>query len=417
MPSQITESLNVFLVGGAVRDELLNRDIVERDYLVVGSTVEEMLSLGFQQVGKDFPVFLHPETKDEYALARTEKKQGSGYSGFECYASPDVTIEEDLLRRDLTVNAMAKAANGEIVDPYNGQQDIENKVLRHVSNAFVEDPLRVLRVARFAARYHQYGFTIAPETMELMSEIAASGELTALSSERVFKELQRALLEPSPEVFIESLRLCGALKSLLPEIDKLWGIPNPAKWHPEICSGVHTLMVLEQAVKLSDKGEVRFAALLHDLGKGNTPEDKWPSHHGHEKSGLKQVKQVCKRLKVPTSYQSLAMKVCEYHLHCHKAFELRADTILRVFNQVDLWRKPEEFEDFLIACTADMRGRTGFEDSDYPQANFLREVAAACLKISAKEFVAQGLQGKDIKEALDAARTNEISSIKAQHVQ
>lgn len=408
----INQTLNIFLVGGAVRDQLLDRKIIEHDYLVVGSTVDEMLSLGFTQVGKDFPVFLHPKTKDEYALARTEKKAGQGYTGFTCYASPDVTIEEDLIRRDLTVNAMALADNGDIIDPYNGQKDLQNKVLRHVSSAFVEDPLRVLRVARFAARYFKYGFTVAEETMTLMSKIALSGELEVLSAERVFKELQRSLEEEHPEVFIEVLKECGALKVLLPEIDKLWGVPNPVEWHPEVCSGIHTIMVLQQAVKLSDKPSVRFAALCHDLGKGITPEQHWPKHHGHEKSGLPLVKAVCKRLKVPTEYLQLALKVCEFHLHCHKAFELKASTILRVFNALDVWRKVEEFEDFLIACKADARGRTGFETREYLQADYLRKAAQAASKVSAKPFIELGLQGKAIKEAMDNEKLKRIQAIK-----
>jgi len=402
-----------YLVGGAVRDKLLKRNSYDHDYVVVGSTVTEMLALGFTQVGKDFPVFLHPKTKDEYALARTEKKVNAGYTGFTCDASEHVTIEDDLLRRDLTVNAMALKANGEIIDPYNGQKDIENRILRHVSQAFTEDPLRVLRVARFAARYHSYGFTIANDTLALMTQISQSGELEALSSERVFTELNKSLLEDNPQVFFETLRACGALSVLLPEINTLWGIPNPAKWHPEICSGIHTMMVLQQAVKLSDKAEVRFAALCHDLGKGVTPECEWPSHRGHEKSGLPLVKALCKRLKIPNSYQILALKVCEYHLHCHKAFELKASTILRVFNALDVWRKPEEFNDYILACTADMRGRTGFEHKEYPQADFLRTCLKAAQEVTAKTFVEQGLKGLKIKEAIENERLNKIVKIKA----
>lgn len=408
----INQTLNIFLVGGAVRDQLLGRKIIERDYLVVGSTVDEMLSLGFSQVGKDFPVFLHPKTKDEYALARTEKKVGQGYTGFTCFASPDVTIEADLIRRDLTVNAMAIADNGDIIDPYNGQTDLQNKVLRHVSSAFVEDPLRVLRVARFAARYFEYGFTIAEETIALMSKISLSGELELLSAERVFKELQRSLEEEHPEVFIEVLKACGALKVLLPEIDTLWGIPNPVEWHPEVCSGIHTMMVLQQAVKLSNKPVVRFAALFHDLGKGNTAEQHWPKHHGHEKSGLPLVKAVCNRLKVPTEYLQLSLKVCEFHLHSHKAFELKASTILRLFNSLDVWRKIDEFEDFLLACQADARGRKGFERCDYPQTDYLKKAAAAAREVSAKPFIKQGLQGKAIKEAMDNAKIESIQQLK-----
>ncbi|WP_143313976.1 multifunctional CCA addition/repair protein [Colwellia sp. UCD-KL20] len=401
-----------YLVGGAVRDKLLNRKSYDHDYVVVGSSVEQMLSLGFAQVGKDFPVFLHPQTKEEYALARTEKKVDTGYTGFTCDASEFVTIEEDLLRRDLTINAMALKPNGEIIDPYNGQTDLKNRIFRHVSDAFIEDPLRVLRVARFAARYHTYGFTIAKETMALMTQISQSNELQSLSSERIFTELNKSLLEDNPEVFFETLKACGALKALLPEIDTLWGIPNPALWHPEICSGLHTMMVLQQAVKLSKKPEVRFAALCHDLGKGNTPKPEWPSHRGHEKSGLPLVKNVCNRLRVPNSYQTLALKVCEYHLHCHKAFELKPSTILRLFNALDVWRRPEEFNDFILACTADMRGRTGFEDKEYPQADYLHQCLKAANTITAKVFVEQGLKGKEIKEAIENERLNKITAIK-----
>ena len=402
-----------FLVGGAVRDKLLNRKVFDRDFVVIGSTVGEMLSLGFTQVGKDFPVFLHPQTKEEYALARTEKKVSEGYAGFTCNASAFVTIEEDLLRRDLTVNAMALTPEGEIIDPYNGQKDLENKILRHVSNAFIEDPLRVLRVARFAARYHPYGFTVAPETLSLMRGISESGELQALSAERIFIELDKSLACDNPSVFFEVLRACGALKVLLPEIDALWGIPNPAQWHPEICSGIHTMMVLQQSVLLSPKKEVRFAALCHDLGKTITPESQWPKHYGHEKSGLPLVKKVCKRLKAPTLYQNLAFKVCEYHLHCHKAFELKPSTILRVFNALDLWRKPELFNDFILACTADMRGRTGFEDKEYPQAEYLLLLAEKTLAVTATQFVEAGLKGIEIKEAIEKERLNIITTIKA----
>ncbi len=409
------EKISSFLVGGAVRDKLLNREVFDRDFVVIGSSVEEMLSLGFNQVGKDFPVFLHPHTKEEYALARTEKKVSDGYTGFTCNASSSVTIEEDLLRRDLTVNAMALSPNGDIIDPYNGQEDLKNKILRHVSYAFIEDPLRVLRVARFAARYKNYGFTVAPETISLMKNISLSGELEALSAERVFTELDKSLKCKHPSVFFEVLKECGALKVLLPEIDTLWGVPNPAQWHPEICSGIHTMMVLQQAVLLSSKNEVRFAALCHDLGKGITPESQWPKHHGHEKSGLPLVKSVCKRFKVPTAYQNLAFKVCEYHLHSHKAFELKPSTILKVFNALDVWRKPEEFNDFIIACTADMRGRTGFEDKEYPQADYLQLLAKEARGVSAKKFVEAGLKGIEIKEAIEKERLSIITNIKKEY--
>lgn len=416
--------LEIYLVGGAVRDELLNQPSKDQDFLVVGATVQQMLSLGFNQVGKDFPVFLHPKTKDEYALARTERKHGQGYTGFACYAEPDVTIEQDLLRRDLTINAMAKGQDGIIVDPYNGQQDLENRILRHVSEAFVEDPLRVLRVARFAARYHSYGFSIAPETLELMTTLSRSGELSALSAERVWQEMQRSLAEDdietgNPDVFFNVLRECGALKVLWPDLDKLWGIPNPAKWHPEICSGVHTMMVLQQAVLLTkdtkNKTAIRFAALCHDLGKGLTQSEHWPSHRGHEKSGLPLVEKISELLKVPIYYKQLALKVCEHHLHCHKAFQLKASTLLRIFDQLDVWRKPQEFDDFIIACKSDFLGRLGFENRPYPQENYLKDAMNAAFKVNAKTFVEQGLKGLAIKEAMAKARLNAIEKVKEQY--
>ena len=421
--------LDVYLVGGAVRDQLLKRSIKDHDYLVIGATVKQMLSLGFNQVGKDFPVFLHPKTKQEYALARTERKQGQGYTGFACYAEPDVTIEQDLLRRDLTVNAMAKSPNGEIIDPYNGQQDLENRVLRHVSDAFIEDPLRVLRVARFAARYHSYGFTIAPETLELMTNISKSGELSALSAERVWQEMQRSLSEDTdsedkleqsnPEIFFQVLHQCQALKMIWPELDALWGVPNPALWHPEICSGVHTMMVLHQAVILTkdnaNKTAIRFAALCHDLGKGLTVSENWPSHRGHEMAGLPLVEKIAKQLKVPTYCKQLALKVCEHHLHCHKAFQLKPSTILRIFDQLDVWRKPQEFEDFLIACKSDFLGRLGFEIRPYPQEQYLKDAMLSAFQVNAKSFIEQGLQGIAIKEAMAKARLNAIRTVKVQY--
>jgi tRNA nucleotidyltransferase (CCA-adding enzyme) len=425
--TNITE-LDIYLVGGAVRDQLLNRAVKDRDYLVVGATVEQMLSLGFTQVGKDFPVFLHPKTKQEYALARTERKQGQGYTGFSCYAEPDVTIEQDLLRRDLTVNAMAMTSDGELIDPYHGLQDLKNRVLRHVSDAFVEDPLRVLRVARFAARYHSYGFTIAPETLELMTKISKSGELSALSAERVWQEMQRSLNEDDsvgadnkqhPEVFFQVLYQCQALKSLWPDLDALWGVPNPPKWHPEICSGEHTMMVLQQAVLLTkdkeNKTAIRFAALCHDLGKGLTANEHWPSHRGHEKAGLPLVEKIAKQLKVPTYCKQLALKVCEHHLHCHKAFQLKPSTLLTIFNQLDVWRKPQEFNDFLIACESDFRGRLGFENRPYPQKQYLTDAMLGASKEKAKTFVEQGLKGIAIKEAMAKARLNAIKKVKEEY--
>lgn len=413
-PSEISQ-LNTYLVGGAVRDKLLKRAVYDQDFVVIGATVEQMLALGFTQVGKDFPVFLHPDTKEEYALARTERKQGRGYTGFNCYTSVDVTLTQDLFRRDLTINAMAMSPSGEIIDPYNGQQDLNNRLLRHVSDAFIEDPLRVLRVARFAARYHSYGFTIANETLQLMAKLSESGELQELTGERIWKEMHRSLQEPNPEVFFQVLHQCGALKEIWPDLANLWGVPNPEQWHPEICSGVHTMMVLQQAVKLSNKGSVRFAALCHDLGKSLTPSNEWPSHRGHEKSGLPLIEKICEQLKIPTEYKKLALKVGEYHLHCHKIFQLKASTILKMFHKLDVWRKPEEFNDFVLACKADFLGRLGFEERPYPQEKYLHELLQGVQSITAKVFVEQGLMGIAIKEAMEHARLNVIKTIKHQY--
>lgn len=412
MDTEITSDLNVYLVGGAVRDKLLNREIVERDWLVIGASVDKMLQLGFNQVGKDFPVFLHPQSKEEYALARTERKQGKGYTGFACYAEPDVTIEQDLLRRDLTVNAIAQAEDGTMIDPYNGQADIKNKLLRHVSPAFAEDPLRVLRVARFSARYHYLDFSVAPETMQLMTEMALTGELNNLTPDRVWKEFSRSLEEQNPEVFIEVLRSCGALAVLWPSLDALWGVPNPEQHHGEIDSGIHTMMVLKQAVKFSNHIAVRFAALCHDLGKGLTPKDKWPSHHGHEKSGLALVKVICKKFKVPNQVKRLSFLVCEFHLHSHRAVELNPKTVLTLFDKLDVWRKADDFELFLLACHADSSGRLGKEQSAYPQADYLRQALSACKQVTAKEFVEQGLKGPAIKEAMNKAKIDEIAKVR-----
>jgi len=410
--------LTIYLVGGAVRDILLKRTVKDYDFLVVGATSEQMLSLGFTLVGNDFPVFLHPKTKAEFALARTERKQGKGYTGFTCYAEPDVTIEEDLLRRDLTVNAMAMSRDGTIIDPYGGKQDLHDKILRHVSPAFTEDPLRVLRVARFAARYHHLGFHVARETNQLMNKIANSGELASLTAERLWQEMSQSLIDKNAEVFFQVLRDCQALKHLWKELDDLWGIPNPPKWHPEICSGIHTMMVLQQASLLTpDGGEslaVRFAALCHDLGKGLTPEGNHPSHQGHEKSGLALVEKACLQFKVPNKIKQLALLVCEYHLHSHKAFELKASSILKLFNALDIWRNPNQLNDFLLSCEADFRGRLGLENSPYPQAKYLSDCAHAALEVSAKKFVEQGLKGNEIKEAMSKMRLKVINQIKSQ---
>lgn len=405
--------MQIYLVGGAVRDSLLNIPIKDKDWVVVGSTPEELIQLGYSQVGADFPVFLHPKSKEEYALARTERKSGGGYQGFNCDFNPDITLEEDLLRRDLTVNAMAQDESGKIYDPYNGQKDIKLKKLRHVSDAFSEDPLRVLRVARFAARFAHLGFTIAQETIELMHQIADSGELELLTPERVWQETERALGESQPWVYFQALRECGALAIIFPEIDRLFGIPQPEKHHPEIDCGIHTLMVLEQACRLSSDIAVRWASLLHDLGKGLTRDSLLPSHHGHEKSGEKLVIQLNKRLKTPNELKDLSRLVCVYHTHVHRAFELKPETMLKLFNNIDLWRKPDRLQQILTACKADSRGRTGFEDVEYPQLEYITELAQACLAVTAAQFVEQGFTGKAIGEAIAQKRIEVIARLRS----
>ncbi|WP_028762276.1 multifunctional CCA addition/repair protein [Shewanella colwelliana] len=404
--------MKIYLVGGAVRDQLLQLPIKDRDFMVVGSTPQEMLQLGYKQVGKDFPVFLHPKTQQEYALARTERKTAAGYGGFSCYAAPDVTIEEDLLRRDLTINAIAQDDAGNLVDPYGGQRDIERRQLRHVSDAFVEDPLRVLRVARFAARFHHLGFSVAPETLTLMQTIAASGELQALTPERVFLELDKALSCQSPQVFIEVLRQCHALPILFPEIEALFGVPQPEKWHPEIDTGTHTLMVLEQSAALSSNNAVRFAALVHDLGKALSPKESLPKHHGHGQKGLAPIKALCERIRVPNEYRDLALLVSDLHQNIHQAFELRPETIIKQFDKADLWRKPERLAQILLACEADMKGRTGFEAQDYPQANYLTSCFNAAKNIDIKPIIASGFKGADIKTELQRQRIEVVAECK-----
>ncbi len=405
--------MQIYLVGGAVRDELLGIPVKDKDWVVVGATPQQLLDSNYQQVGNDFPVFLHPKTREEFALARIERKKGQGYKGFICDFSSDITLEQDLIRRDLTVNAIAKDSNGQLIDPFGGQQDLKNKVLRHVSPAFEEDPLRVFRVARFAARYAQFGFVVAPETMELMQNISMSGELKSLTAERIWKETARAILEPTPQVYFDILKSCQALDDWFIELSKLWGIPNPAKWHPEIDSGIHTLMVLEQAAKLSSELTVRFASLVHDLGKALTPPEKWPSHQGHEELGLGAINDLCDRIKAPNDCRELALLVSKYHTHIHKAYELKASTILKLFNGCDAWRKPERFNALLTSCKADARGRTGFETSEYSQAQYIKTALEAALSVDIKAIVAKGFKGKAIKEALDDQRVKKIAAVKS----
>lgn len=398
----------IYLVGGAVRDKLLDYPVLDHDWVVVGATPQQLLDDGFKQVGKDFPVFLHPETNEEYALARTERKSGKGYYGFEVHAAPDVTLEQDLERRDLTINAIAMDQQQQMVDPFNGQQDIKDRVLRHVSPAYAEDPLRVLRTARFAARFHHLGFSIAPETLQLMTKLADSGELKNLTAERVWQETQKALSERSPQVYFEVLRECGGLTDWFPEIECLWGIPNPEQWHPEIDTGIHTMMVLQQSCLLSKDTVTRYAALCHDLGKGVTPKEMWPSHRGHEKLGVPIIDKLSKRLKVPVKYNQLAKIVSEFHLHLHRVEDLTPKTIVKVLERTDSFKKKDRFEQFLLACEADFRGRTGFETKSYPQADIMRKAQAVCETISVKEIIAEGYHGKQVGEEIHRQRVSRV---------
>jgi len=408
--------MQVFLVGGAVRDQLLQLKVKDRDYVVINSDPEELLQLGYQQVGKDFPVFLHPQTGEEYALARTERKQGSGYTGFTCYAGKDVTLEEDLIRRDLTINAMALSEQDELIDPYNGLADIKNKQLKHISPAFSEDPLRVLRVARFAARFHHLGFSIAPETLALMTTLTQQGELSHLTAERVWQETAKALTTDSPHIYFQVLRDCGALAVLFPEIDALFGVPGPKKWHPEIDTGIHTLMVVEQSVKLSDSLAFRFACLVHDLGKALTPKDKWPSHRGHGLLGLKVIKKFCARLRVPNECRDLALLVSEHHTVIHSAFELRASTLVKLMDKNDAWRKPQRFQQMLQCCVADSKGRAGFENNDYPTADYVWQAFQTAEQVNVQDIIKQGFVGAEIKAALQEARIAEVQAYKDKYL-
>ena len=367
-------TMEIYLVGGAVRDSLLDLPVRDKDWVVVGSNAKLMKEQGYLQVGKDFPVFLHPQTKQEYALARTERKVGVGYLGFEFDASEFVTLEQDLLRRDLTINAIAESSDGQLIDPYNGRRDIKDKVLRHVSPAFAEDPLRVLRVAKFAARFARLGFTVAPETLKLMSNIVQSGEIEALVRERVWQEIEQTMGGPAPDVFIAVLRDCGALKSILPEVDRLFGVPQPVKYHPEVDTGLHTLLSLQQAVKLTDDPVIRYATLVHDVGKGVTDKANWPSHHAHETLGLPLQADISKRLHVPNEFAKLAALVCEHHTKMHRIKELRPATLLKLIEALDGFRRPERVQKFLLACEADARGRTGLEERDYPQNAYLTTI-------------------------------------------
>lgn len=405
--------MKTYLVGGAVRDQLLGLAVRERDWVVVGARPEELLDRGFKPVGKDFPVFLHPETAEEYALARTERKTGPGYRGFDTMFSPDVTLEQDLERRDLTINAIARdEATGQLVDPFHGQRDLQERWLRHVSPAFVEDPVRVLRLARFAARFAPLGFRVAPETMELLREIAARGELDALVPERVWQETQRALEMPVPSQFFEVLREGNALPVIFPEIHALFGVPQPEKWHPEIDTGVHTMMVLDQATQLSEDPVVRFAALVHDLGKATTPTHELPRHVAHEERGVGIIEELCDRLRIPNAYRELGVLVSRYHLHMHKIAELRPSTVLELLGSLDAFRRPARFEQFLLACEADARGRKGLEERDYPQPEYLRRAREVAVGVTLSAEERDGLQGFEIAKRLHNKRIHALKDLK-----
>ena len=398
-------------MGGAVRDELLGRTAEERDWVVVGSRPDDLLDAGYRPVGRDFPVFLHPETGEEYALARTERKTAPGYRGFEVHASPEVSLEEDLLRRDLTINAMARAGDGRLIDPHGGQRDLEARVLRHVSPAFVEDPVRILRTARFAAEFRDAGFQVAEETLDLMRQMVAAGEADALVPERVWQETRRAMGTPHPEAFIEVLRDCGALAVVFPEIEALFGVPQPPRWHPEIDTGVHTLMALALAAGLSDQPRVRFAVLVHDLGKGTTPAEVLPGHAGHEERGVTIIRDLAARLRIPNDWRDLAMVVSRYHCLSHRALELRPGTIVKLLEGTDALRRPERFDEFLLACEADLRGRKGFADRAYPQAAYLRTALAAARQVDAAALAKSCEDPATIGETIRAARCEAVASV------
>ena len=404
--------MEVYLVGGPVRDRLLGLAVNDRDWVVVGARPEELERLGYKPVGKEFPVFLHPETKEEYALARLERKVSPGYKGFTTQFSPDVTLEEDLRRRDLTINAMAESSSGEIIDPYGGQQDLKARTLRHVSEAFAEDPVRILRLARFAARFADLGFTVADETRALMRQMVASGEVDALVAERVWQETERALGESRPDVFFETLRDCGALAVVFPEIDALYGVPQPARWHPEIDTGIHIMLAVRYAARIGAPVSVRFAVLMHDLGKALTPKDQWPSHRGHEEGGVPLVESLSARLRVPNTFRELAVLGARHHAVVHRAFELRPETILRLLEATDAFRRPERFGELLLVCEADARGRTGLADMPYPQAEYLTHARDAAATAQLTEEERAGLTGAQIGEQIRLKRLAAIKLVK-----
>jgi tRNA nucleotidyltransferase (CCA-adding enzyme) len=411
--------MQIYLVGGAVRDQLLGLPVKERDWVVVGATPDELEALGYRRVGRDFPVYLHPDTSEEYALARTERKTGPGYRGFEVQADPSVTLEDDLKRRDLTINAIARTRDGVLVDPVGGQAHLQARLLHHVSDAFREDPVRVLRVARFAARFHPLGFQVAPATLALMSSMVRAGEVAALVPERVWQETASALAEPRPDVYLQVLRDCGALAVIFPEIDALFGVPQPAKWHPEIDTGVHILLALHQAARRSFSTEVRFAVLMHDLGKGTTPRAEWPRHAGHEQRGVELVIDSCQRLAVPNRFRDLAVAVARNHGLCHRALELRPATLLTLLESLDAFRRTHRVTEFLDACEADARGRTGLEDQPYPQRELVFAAWQAALAVDTSAITgpggaADGLRGEAVGEAIRQARLAAVTAARNQ---
>ena len=411
-------------MGGAVRDKLMGLASKDRDWVVVGATPQAMLDQGYVPVGKDFPVFLHPVTREEYALARTERKSGKGYTGFVCYSGTEVTLEEDLSRRDLTINAMAEHQDGTLVDPFGGRNDLAHKYLRHVSPAFVEDPLRVLRVARFLARFAHLGFRIAPETMALMRTIAASGELQHLTPERVWVETEKALTETSPWRYFEALQECGALAVVFPELDRLFGVPQTATHHPEVDTGIHTMMTLQAATRLCkehNKDQVARVAILfslvcHDLGKGLTPEHLLPKHHGHEEISAHLTEKLCNRLRTPAQIKLLALKMARFHTHCHRALELKPATLMRLLESLDFFRRPDILQHFLLACEADAKGRAGFEDCNYPQAGYVEDCALAARAVEVQPLRQLGLLGEALGEELRKRRIDAIRQVKNAYI-
>jgi tRNA nucleotidyltransferase (CCA-adding enzyme) len=405
--------MHIYLVGGAVRDKLLGRPVADHDHVIVGATPDDLLARGFKPVGKDFPVFLHPDTGEEYALARTERKTGRGYHGFAFHADPAVTLEQDLARRDLTINAIAEDEHGALIDPFNGVRDIEQRVLRHVSSAFVEDPVRLLRVARFAARFAPLGFSVADETMALMQQMVRDGEVDHLVPERVWQETRKALTEPKPSAFLRVLRESGALAVLFPEVDALYGVPQRAEFHPEVDTGIHLEMVVDMAARIAPGNDlVGFCALTHDLGKALTPAEVLPRHIGHEQAGVAPLHALATRLKVPTEHAALAEAVCREHLNAHRVFELRPATVLRLLSALDALRRPERLDIFLTACEADKRGRLGHQEDAYPQADYLRAACAAAAAVTAASFVAQGMQGPQIGAAMENARVQAVAQLR-----